>query len=82
MSPSALMKFNQLKTSKVFVGQMIKINQTAENNKITDPSNNKKIAKTDKKMGKSNKNKAQIIQIKSKNLKTTKSKIRLRTKQI
>ncbi len=88
-SAGALMKFNQLKISKVFVGQMIKINQTAENNKVTDPLNNKKIAKTDKKLGKSNKNigesnknKVQIIQIKSKNLKTTKSKIKLKTKQI
>ena len=74
-SAKTLMQSNQLKTSKVYTGQMIKINQNATNSK-SDKSIN--IKKTEK----NSKNNARIVQIKSKNIKTSKSKVKSKTKQI
>ena len=69
------MQFNQLKTSKVFTGQLIKINQIAANTKSNQSLKNRNTSATTK-------NSARMINIKSKNIKTNKSKIRLKTKQI
>ena len=74
-SAKTLMQSNQLKTSKVFTGQMIKINQNATNSKSDKSINNKKTPKNSK-------NSARIVQIKSKNIKTNNSKAKPKTKQI
>ena len=81
-STKELMQFNQLKTNKVFAGQLIKINKTASDEKYSKLSKNKRMDKTTViKSGKTKNDKitSRIVKIKSKNLKTTRLKTKFKT---
>lgn len=95
ISPKELMRLNHLKTNKVFVGQFIRFNQMSSirksgNNKSGQSFQNEKLEKKSNlktnearngkiKNGKIN---SRIVQIKSKNLKSARSKNKIKTKQI
>ena len=76
-STKELMQFNQLKTNKVFAGQLIKINKTASDEKYSKLSKNKRMDKTT--VIKSGKIASRIVKIKNKNLKTTRLKTKFKT---
>ena len=81
-STKELMQFNELKTNKVFPGQIIKINHLAINDKYNKISNNKKTTNSNiTKNGKTKTGKisSQIVKIKSKNLKSNRSKTKFKT---
>ena len=81
-STKELMQFNQLKTNKVFAGQLIKINKTTSDEKYSKLSKNKRMDKTTViKSGKTKNDKitSRIVKIKSKNLKTTRLKTKFKT---